>query len=98
MTNKSTGEELEFDSTYAAWKYFNKSNSCFCKKLSKGGGIINSYHSLSDRVDEKECDSNDDTENIFDTIEIIEIIPGKAAATFSANLAKSTFEYSEISN
>ena len=45
--------------------------------MNKGGRIMNGYHLLPDRVDEKESDSNDEnpsllsdeTDNIFDSIE-----------------------------
>ena len=58
-------------------KYFNKSNSCFCKKMNNGGGIINGDHLLPDRVDEKVSDSNDknpslfsdETDKVFNSIE-----------------------------
>ena len=50
MVNVLTGEELIFNSTYAAGKYFNKNNSSFIKKMNNGGGIINGYHLLPDRI------------------------------------------------
>ena len=77
MVNILTGKILKFDSTYAAGKYFNKSNSCFCKKMNNGGGIINGYHLLPDRLNENESNSNDEnpclpgneTNNILDSVE-----------------------------
>ena len=77
MINILTAKVLNFNSTYEAGKYFNKSNSSFCKKMNKGGGVIGGYHLLSDRVDEKESDSNDEnpgllgdeTDNVFDSVE-----------------------------
>ena len=52
MVNVLTGEELIFNSTYAAGKYFNKNNSSFIKKMNNGGGVINGYHLLPDRIPE----------------------------------------------
>ena len=52
MVNVLTGEELIFNSTYAAGKYFNKNNSSFIKKMNNGGGVINGYHLLPDRINE----------------------------------------------
>ena len=83
MVNVLTGEELIFNSTYAAGKYFNKNNSSFIKKMNNGGGIINGYHLLpdrlltSDRLDENNSNSNsenpsllsNETNNIFNSIE-----------------------------
>ena len=52
MVNVLTGEELIFNSTYAAGKYFNKNNSSFIKKMNNGGGVINGYHLLPDRLND----------------------------------------------
>ena len=77
MVNVLTGEELIFNSTYAAGKYFNKNNSSFIKKMNNGGGVINGYHLLPDRLNENESDSNyenpsllsNETNNIFNSVE-----------------------------
>ena len=82
MVNVLTGEELIFNSTYAAGKYFNKNNSSFIKKMNNGGGVINGYHLLPDRIspdrlNENNSNSNsenpsllsNETNNIFNSVE-----------------------------
>ena len=76
MVNTSTGEILKFNSTYAAGKHFQKSNSCFCKKMNNGGGVMGNYHLLPDRLNEDDSNSNnenpsllsDETNDIFDSV------------------------------
>ena len=68
MVNVLTGEELIFNSTYAAGKYFNKNNSSFIKKMNNGGGVINGnifIILLPDRLNENESNSNNENPSLL---------------------------------
>ena len=54
MMDNNNGNELIFNSTYAAGKHFNMSDSNFCKAMKKDGGEICAYHLLPGRVEEED--------------------------------------------